>query len=277
MFDFKKAASSVSAVNTAARVNIMHAFSINDRFARIVATAAAGSKPEQIQAGIRAQFHNVVPIAGSFVSLASDPAKQVFEGIVGVVDQRIVLTEENKGDYKAVASNMFMDADENLWSLKDTATGQILVKALAADDFAVMQQLMACASVDHNDFSIRDIEVPSAITRASVEGGDLLSYVSPNSATVEMAIAVAALDNEDGSSTHQLSVVRPNGQSEIIHRELIVAVAAHEIEESPEDQELATAANLDWNMISNYYARMFARRPAYYEAFMQRFRAHAFM
>lgn len=79
MFDIKKAASSVSAVNTAARVNVMHAFSINDRFARIVATAAAGSKPEQIQAGIRAQFHNVVPIAGSFVSLASDPAKQVFE------------------------------------------------------------------------------------------------------------------------------------------------------------------------------------------------------
>lgn len=277
MFDFNKAAKSVNAVSQKTRVNITHAFSVNERFARITATAAAGSTNEQIRNGIRDQFPNVTPIHGSFMSLASDSAKVVFEGVVGVVDERIVLTEETKDRFKAIASNMFMDEDENIWSLKATATGQVLVKAQSADDFAVMQQLMACASVDHNDFSMRNVGEKNAMIRASIQGGDLITYVSPNTATVEMGIAVASLENEDGSDTFMMNVVRPNGQQELVHREMIVGTASHEVEEDQEDQELATAASIDMNMIAAYYARMFARRPEYYEMFMQRFRSHTFM
>ena len=58
-----------------------------------------------------------------------------------------------------------------------------------------------------------------------------------------------------------------------------MVVAVSEVEDSSEDDEdyAATAsATIDYAKVSAYYARMFARRPAYFEQFMARFRAHAF-
>src|SRR5690606_11902485 len=271
------AALSKAVASATKTIQIRDAFPVGDRFARMVAVAAGGTTPQQIKQSISANCKNGTAIAGSFLARARDASKVAFEGIVAIVSERIVLSDANRSQYKAVASNLFMDDNENMWALKDTATGQILVKSIAADDYAVMQQLMAVASTDHNDFGMRNIGHDNAVARASIEGGDLISYVSEQSGRVEMGIACAAIVNADGTDTFQMQVVRPDGETETVNREMVVAAAEHEVPEDPEDQQImATASSVNLDMIAKYYARVFARRPAYYEEFMRRFRAHAF-
>lgn len=282
-FNLKRAATSMAsgAHKQVATVTIREAVQIDDRFARIIATASSAATPEQIAEGIKQQFQGAVAIPGSFVSLASSKAMNVFEGIVGVVAQRIVLTDENRDNYKAIAANMYMSKDESesLWALRTTATGQVLVKAADNDaDVAVMQQLMACASTDHNAFEHRDIGAENAQVRASVEGGDLITFVSQTSADLQMGIATASIEHEDGSDAHMIAVVRPNGQAETINREMIVVAGTYEdSEEDIAEAQTATAGAMDVERFNSYYARVFARRPAYFEEFMKRVRSYVFM
>lgn len=259
------------------KVEIREAFPIDDRFMRVVAVASAGATAEQVYAGIKAQFKGVSPIVGSFVSLAAEPTLHHFEGIVGVVSERIVLNDGNRPNYKAVAANMYMDADENLWTLRKTATGEVMVKSICADDTLVMQQLLAVAKSDVNDFNNKNLHLQSSQDRAMVEGGDLITYVSQQSADVQMGIACAAIDHEDGSPTPDIFVVRPNGQTETVHREMIVVTAgAVELEEEEIQDSIAVASAADVDRFSSFYSRVFARRPAYFEEFMTRVRAHVF-
>lgn len=260
----------------AAHVTLRNASPIGDRFARIVCQASANATPEQIFKGMREQMKGIMPIKGSFVTVAKSGSNHTMEGIVGLVPERVVVTEENRESFKAVAGSMYEDGDQNLWTLKANDAGEIMVKSICDDDVAFMGQLLSLSSVDHNDFETRTPLNQLAEMRATVSGGDLVSYVSPETNTVEMAIACAGLVNADGTDAHSLAVVRGNGVSEIINRELVVASGQHEIEEE-DDKEVATAAVGDMASIAAYYAKMFARRPAYYEMFMQRFRAHAFM
>jgi hypothetical protein len=280
-FNLSRAATALvsGAHKEVATVTIRDAVQIDDRFARVIATASATATPAQVAEGIKQQFRGAVAIPGSFVALSSSKAMTVFEGIVGVVAQRVVLTDENRENYKAVAANMFMDEGEQLWSLRQTATGQVLVKAADSEaDHAVMKHLMACASTDYNQFEHRDIGVENAQIRASVQGGDLVSYISQQSADLQMGIATASVENEDGTDAHMIAVVRPNGQAETVNREMIVVAATFEEDaEDIKEAETATAGAMDVERFNSYYARVFARRPAYFEEFMKRVRSYVFM
>lgn len=278
-FSIQSASNALAAkvATRSASIQVREAYQIDDRFARVVAVASALATPEQVFAGFREQFKHATPIPGSFVSLAKDGKNHVFEGIIGVVSERVVLNDTNRESFTAVAGNMFVDKDDALWALRATATGEVLVRSACSDDHAVMQQLMACASADVNDHFYANIGQDSAQVRATVEGGHLVHYVSQASASVETGMVAFSIDNEDGSDTHTVQVVRPNGQTEVVNREMVVAVST--IEDSEEDEEDFTAvasATIDYARASAYYARMFARRPAYFEQFMARFRAHVF-
>lgn len=262
----------------AAHVTLRDVFQVGDRFARIVAQASAKATPEQVMKGMRQQFKGVTPVQGSFVSIAANGATNTFTGIIGVVAEKIVLTDDNRGMFKAVAGSMYADGDENLWTLKATESGDIMVKSICDDDAAFMQRLLSLSSVDHNDFETHTPLNKYAEMRATVQGGDLISYVSPLKQGVELGIATASYENVDGTDAFYINVVRRDGGNEDIHRELIVACAEHEIAESEGEEDIAVASGtIDLNSIAAYYSRVFARRPEYYEMFMNRFRSHAFM
>jgi len=278
-FDTSKARSALvtSTKTEATNVQIRDAFEIDDRFMRIVAVASAGATKEQVFNGIRQQFKGITPIHGSFVSLAAEPTLHHFEGIVGVVSERVVVTDQNRENYQAVAANMYMDQSENLWTLRKTATGEVMVKSVCADDSLVMKQLLACATHDHNDFNNKNLHLQSSQDRAMVEGGDLIVYVSQQSADLQMAFACASIDHEDGSPTPEIFVVRPNGQTETIHREMIVVTAgAVDLDEEEAKDSVAVASAADTDRFASFYSRVYARRPAYFDEFMTRVRSHVF-
>lgn len=278
-FDTSKAKSALvtSSQTEATKVQIREAFTIDDRFMRIVAVASNGATKEQVFNGIRQQFKGVTPIHGSFVSLACEPTLHHFEGIVGVVSERVVVNDQNRDNYKAVAANMYMAQDESLWTLRKTAAGEVMVKSVCADDALVMQQLLACATHDHNDFNNKNLHLKSSQDRAMVDGGDLITYVSQQTADLQVGIACASIDHEDGSPTPEIFVVRPNGQTETVHREMIVVTAgAVELDETESKDSVAVASAADTDRFASFYSRVFARRPAYFEDFMARVRSYVF-
>ena len=259
--------------------NLQRVTQIGDRFARVLGTVSAQATPDQIRNSLRKLNNKLTPIQGSFRALSSNGVTQSVEGIVGIISERIVLSDENKDHFKAVAGNMYMDDEERLWSMKKTEAGDILIKSHASDDMEVMTKLMSC--VASTSVGMQEAEPVSRNLHAAlagIQGGDLVSFVNPDNAVVDMGFAIASVKNEDGSDTGKLAVVDRNDNVFQLDRNMVIAaVSGEEIEFDPtEEMEAVAAGNFSMEFIKDYYRRMFIRRPDYFEAFWKRFSSHAF-
>lgn len=248
---------------------------INDQFARITGTIVATASGDQILNAVsRLTGGKFVPVKGSFQAIASNSITMSVEGIVGALEQRIVLTESNQGQFKAVASNMYMDEEERLWSLRKTDAGDILIKSHASDDLEVMNHLMTCvASTSVGHMEALPASANLSRERAGVQGGDLVKYVN-SQGRVGMAFAVASVEKEGADCG--LVVVNTNNDIEQIDRNMIIsAIASSDIEaDDTAEMEAVAAGNYSLEFIADYYRKMFMRRPEYFEAFWQRFTSH---
>jgi len=281
MSTFQHTRNSVTAAiqNLASQGPVLHVqrvTPIGSNFARVLGTISAKATPDQIAGAIRKLSSKLTPIAGSFQAVASNGVTQSIEGIVGVIEERIVLSDNNREQFSAIASNMYMDEEERLWSLKKTEAGDILIKSHAGDDLEVMNSLMAC--VASSDVGYQE-SIPAsndlAGQRATVEGGDLITYVSPVAGRTVLGFAVASAINEDGSEAG-LVVVDREDRVEQIDRNLVIA-SFQDVEIDETEELVAVAAgNFSMEMIKDYYRRMFIRRPEYFEKFWSRYSSHAF-
>lgn len=273
---FKHTRSSVSAAisNLASQgptFHVQRVTPIGENFARVLGTIKANATPDQIIASIRGLNNKLTPISGSFQAVASNGVTQSIEGIVGIIQERIVLSDTNREQFSAIASNMYMDEEERLWSLKKTEAGDILIKSHAGDDLEVMNSLMAC--VASSDVGYQE-SIPASNDlskqRATVEGGDLITYVSPSRGRTVLGFAVASAVSEEGTDAG-LIVVDREDQVEQIDRNLVVAAFENVEMDETEELEAVAAGNFSLEMIKDYYRRVFIRRPEYFEKFWDRY------
>jgi hypothetical protein len=248
---------------------------INKQFARITGTIVAKATGDQVMNAVRnATGSKIIPIKGTFQAIASNSITKSVEGIVGILEQRVVLSDNNRDAYKAVAANMYMDSEEHLWSLRKTDAGDILIKSHASDDLEVMNHLMTCVASN----AVGSMEALPAsgnlnLERAGIEGGDLVSYVNEEGC-VDMAFVVASVD--DGVSDQGLVVVNRDNNINHIDRNLVVAaIASADIEaDDTAELEAVAAGNYSMEFIADYYRKMFMRRPDYFAKFWERFMNH---
>jgi len=257
-------------------LNVERVTQIDSNFARIVGTINAQASAEQIGDAVRKLSKKLTPVQGSFVSIACNSATRSIEGIVGVVTERVVLSDNNRDAFQSLSSNMYMDNEEQLWSLKKTDGGDILIKSHAGDDLEVMNSLMAC--VASSQVGVQET-LPAAQrfveSRRQVEGGDLLAYVSPKTGTTVLGFAIAAAVQEDGSDAG-LIVVDRNDNLEQISRELVVAYTDQVETDDTTELEAVAAGNFSLEMMKDYYRRLFVRSPEYFEEFWKRLSGHAY-
>jgi len=251
---------------------------VGSKFARVLGTIVAGATPEQISKAVRNLGGKLMPVPHSFAALSSNGVTQCIEGIVGVIEERIVLDESNADKFNAIAStNMYMDSEERLWSANKTDAGTVLIKSHAGDDMEVMNQLMACVASSH--VAQQEAEPVSRSLRnerSKIEGGDLINYVSESSGRVTMGFVVSDLKGEDGSD-RGLYVVDAHGNHGPLERELVTAaIASSEVEYDETEALVAVAAgNISLEMMIEYYRKMFVRRPEYFEEFRKRLLSRA--
>lgn len=249
---------------------------IGESFARVTGTVRASTNAQQLLAAVRKACNKCAPVAGSFTAVANNGLSVVYEGIIGAVQERIVLTEDNRGQFKSIASNMYMDNDDKLWSLKKTEAGDILISSHASDELQVMQGLMKSVASSVSQDVAQRMSVADR-SRQSIQGGDLALFVS-EAGSIELGYVAAASVNHDGTDAGLAVVTRLNEDVQQIDRNMVVAfVNGNELDVDEDAQlEAVAAGNINMERIAEYYRKVFIRRPEYYEMFMERFRNHVF-
>lgn len=220
-------------------------------------------------------------VAGSFKSLEKGKYTERLIGVVAAVRQAIPFTEGMNG-FKAVASNMFMDDEKDMWVLRKTEAGGLLVKTTGIDDdMSLVRMLDATASDGFRNSPEygRMAAVASSIEKA-VEGGNFVSYVNNDNRVVCGYVVASVADSDE-------IVALPVGATEGETVKKAAVTEIHATNEFPEytqsgEEEAATitaAARgaIDINFILDYYKKVFARSPQFYDAFAQRIQSHQFM
>jgi len=218
-------------------------------------------------------------VAGSFVTVDKGAYTDRIMGIVGRVRQVVAIDDQSIKGFKAVSSNMFMDEEKEMWALKRTSAGNILIKTFAEDDLSLLNLLEATASSGYR--STTDYAKLSAMCGAlakKVKGGDYVTFIDMNNRAVE-GFVVATTDEGEAL------VLPPDSEDgEVVNLEAITDI--HDQDEFPEpeltseeavDQEVAVASGkVDVPYMIAYYKKIYSMDPKFFEEFSKRIREHAF-
>jgi len=230
-------------------------------------------------------------VAGSFSSIRSGNYQEQITGIVSVVREALPATKEHLKGFKSVSSNMFMDDEENMWVLRKSAAGDLVVKTTGIDDdmslLKILNQACSGAASLSSVSEFRQMVATASAVGNAAKGGDFVSYVNHNN-VIACGYLVATATDEANPEQVQ-AVVLPagavgEGEEEIINVKAITEI--HDQEQFPEvqiteqeavDTVVASARGaVDINTLLDYYKRIYARGPAFYAEFAKRIRAHAF-
>lgn len=250
---------------------------INSQFARIVGTVRASAQPQQLLNAVRKVAEKCAPVKGSFVAVASNGLTTTYEGIIGTINERIVLTEQNQHKFRSIASNMYMDEEDKLWSMKKTEAGNILISSHASDELEVMQNLMKSVASSAPEQAVQQRMSETDASRARIRGGDLALFVSESGA-LSMGFVAAAMETNEREDAGVAVVTQLDEDVQVIDRNMVIAYVSGDEIDADETAELEAVAsgNINMDVIADYYRRVFQRRPEYFEMFMERFRNHVF-
>lgn len=258
----------------------------NEGYARVTASVAHTTASRKDHSLVMEALSSLTgakvrPIEGSFHALASSKVGDTITGIVTSNPETIAYDDADT-QFKAVSSNMFMDEEEQLWALRTTEAGDLLVKSRGKEDADIIADLMT--SLSSSDVGTLAFEATASSkrdqgVRNSVEGGDFISFVNPQTEQVEFGAVVASVLDANGSEMNQLVVQSSDCSTPVqIDRALALGVF-DDVEYSDEglvneNSVEASAHTLDF--IASYYQRVFQRDPSYFEKFMERWMNHTF-
>lgn len=243
-------------------------------------TSASRKDPSLVASAIRAKLNNKFEaIAGTFRVLDKGFYTDRLTGVVGVVRQIIAVDEQSMKGFTAVASNMFMDVEKDMWVLKKTAAGDLLVRTTAEDEIELTGLLDAVASAGfRNTNEYRMLAAQCSSVASELKGGDFASYVDYNNQIVH-GFVVATTDEDE------VLVLQPGAEDpEVIKASAVVEIhdtsEIPEIEESDEeivDREVAVASGkVDVEYLVNYYKKVYGHNAKFFAEFAKRIRNHAF-
>lgn len=244
---------------------------------------ASRNDPSVIASALRNKFEGKMEaVAGSFTNLEQGRFTQRITGLIAAVREAIPVTEQSSKMFKALSSNMFMDDEKDMWVLRKTEAGQLFVKTTGIDDdMSLVGMLDACASASFRNSPEygRMVAQASAVSN-SVEGGDFISYVNHDN-MVGCGFVVAGVAGEEDI------VVLPVGaeETETINKAAVTQIHAQDefpAHEQTGEEEVATVVaagrgGIDLDFLKDYYKKVYARNPKYYDMFVARLEAHQFM
>ncbi len=287
------AAIASSAVGAEPTVNIQSFDLAGKGIARVICsvnhTGASRENHGLVAKAIRQKFGGKMEaVAGSFTSISKGTFQEVITGVVSVVREAMPVTKENLLGFKSISSNMFMDEEENMWVVRKSAAGDLVVKTTGIDDdmslLALLQQSCSGSTSLSSVSDHRAMVAQASAVAMGCEGGDFVSYVDVNN-QLKCGFLVATAADEDGQVPDK-AVILPVGEDE----EVVVSTQAiteiHDQDSFPEveqdDSEVIDAAvsaargSVNINVLLSYYKKVFKRSPKFYNEFAKRIRSHAF-
>ncbi len=251
--------------------------------ARVIHTAASRVNPGLIaQALLNKTDNRLSAVAGSFRVMDRGPLSDTVTGILSYNRESIaVASSDDMKGFTAVASNMFMDDEERMWNLHKTESGSLLVRSSGIDDDQALIGLLASlSSSPQTSTEGRQLTAMASSLRDRVEGGQFVSFVNANNMLAHGFVVVTAADTDDAivltGEKDEPEAIKTNSVTEI--HELGADAPQVELSEQEQvDVAVASAAGrVSLDMMVDYYRRMFAASPEYFEQFKQRLLSHGF-
>ena len=224
-------------------------------------------------------------VCGSFHSVDKAPYTERIEGVVRVNTQSIAFQEGMKG-FRSVSSNVFMDDEEKMWTLRKTEAGEVLVKGTGIEDHESLRGLLdvVCSGGYSLSSEYKKSTASLSAMQASIGGGDFVEFVSEASNDVQYGFVVAS-DAENGKLIILPTTAAPESEGEVVEKAAVTQKFDTESFPEPEmseqeqmDQAVCAARGVvNLSTLLDYYKKVFARSPQFYAEFAKRARGHAFM
>lgn len=244
--------------------------------------------PELVLAAIRNKLEGKMEaVAGTFKRLgAPGMYTDRLTGIVSTVRQTIPFQEGMTG-FHAYASNMFIDDEKDIWQLRRTEAGDLLIKTSGiGDDLSVSGLLRSHSSGrpmpagELAAFRAQCSELKNKITG----GGDFVSYVNADN-QIKHGFVLASISADANSAPHEVAVLpfENGGDSEVIKIDAVVDVHAGqfpEYEMTPQEKVEASMSlsrgNVSLEQIAAYYKKLYGAHNEFFQKLMANFKNHSY-
>lgn len=219
-------------------------------------------------------------VAGSLHRKEKGQFADVFTGVLSAVREIVPMGEEAVAGFRCVASNMFMDDEKNMWSLKKTEAGNLLVKTTDIDDDMTLQALLqsvSSSSAISSPENSRMAAYASDVAQAAV-GGAFVSYVGADE-RIHQGYVLASI-----AETNDVAVL-PLGMTE---EEIVPKAAITEVHdlgnddpavtEPQEVNEIVAAARgaSPLKVLIDYYSRVYGKHREFFNQLVNRIKQHAY-
>lgn len=232
---------------------------------------------------------------GVSVSKATDNDLAVVQGSASVIEagkgvsmvrcllkrtEQIIPLESNTG-MVALSANMYMDQSERMWAVRQSESGDVLVRQSGAEDNeALINLIRSVSSASPEMFAAQMPTTNAALlahenTLRQAKGGDMASYVS-ESGNLEVGFIAAQV--EDLGKTSFLMVSQSGVQDHIDARQLVAVLDGENIsgDAFPPQDSVSAALGTDVNKLVDYYTKVFSYRPDYLAMLVERIKNHTF-
>lgn len=181
----------------------------------------------------------------------------------------------------ALSSNMYMDPQERMWTLRASESGDVLVReASANDNDELINMIRSVSSASDVNLRSRMPETAAALAQfeaqlATAQGGDMVSYLS-NSGALEVGFIAAQVEEDSGNS--YIVVSQSGTEEQITAKSLVAVLDGTQIESTafPAVDSVSAAVGVDVEKLVDYYKRVYYYRPDYLEKLITIIRGHSF-
>lgn len=257
---------------------------VGDGMVRVVANVchANGSHKNHkaVESELQARFDNKLrAVSGSFKSMSFNANIEQITGVMRV-NVKAIPVVENMAGFRSVSSNLFMDEEDNMWNLKKTEAGEVLVQNTGIGDHESLRHMMdMCCSSSSMSSVMRSVSSSQQEMVRNLESGSFVSYCSAASNSIKLGFVVCASDTEG-----KLIVLPQDGEAEEVDTGAVTEEFDTEqlpdVELTKEDEATAAVAaargSVDISVLLAYYKKVFAYSPDYYQEFARRVQQHAF-
>lgn len=244
----------------------------------------ANVSPETFRAALQnIAGHKMTALSGSFQVIEHSAYRTIVRGAMVPAKEIIPYNKDNMIGFKSLSASIYEDGSENIWTLKQGANGDYLVKANNVDDISDIAQLMA--SLSSSPIPGSDNAYFSAVASASQEiktakGGDFVTYMHQGNLCA--GLAVASLSTDDGDSLMVL-----NGKEEradLIDPEQVTSIQDNvesvscagltlNIPEHLASQSASASETIE--KLVSYYQKVYGHNTTFFGKLEQQIRGHA--
>lgn len=252
--------------------------------ARLFVTLAnsKGAGESAVVDAIQTSLSGHAQVIASSIRIYHDSEYQATATCLVVGNNKVVPVDSKREGFRCINSttNMFMDEEESLWTLHQTAAGDVMVMSNGFDDIVSMSRSLSSVSSDsyHTTDGRNAIESVSAMQR-SVEGGDFVAFCD-GTTDLRFGLVVGRIE-----STSRVAVLaQDTGEVEEVDDLAIVdGVDSSEVPDPKMTEEDAVniavsaargSANVDH--IINYFKRIYGQHPEFFAQLSSRIRSHQF-